>query len=51
MTKNVKEEDIYNFEQKFKKYETIINAMSAEERTDPDIVAAQGEPMYMSGYI
>ena len=38
----MKEEDIYNLEQKFKKYESIIEAMNDEERTQPELVTTLG---------
>ena len=38
----MKEEDIYNLEQKFKKYESIIGAMSEEERVQPELVSTLG---------
>ena len=41
MSRNFKDEDIYLLEQKFKKYEEIIGAMSAVERLQPDLVATQ----------
>lgn len=42
MARNFKEEDIYQLEQKFKRCEAIIAAMSPEERAQPDLVAAMG---------
>ena len=42
MASKIKDEDIYNLEQKFKKYEQIIDAMTPEERSTPDLVAAMG---------
>jgi signal recognition particle subunit SRP54 len=42
MSRNFKEEDIYQLEQKFKRCEAIIAAMTPEERSQPDLVAAQG---------
>lgn len=41
VTKGVSDEQVYELEQKFKRYETIINAMTPEERSLPDLIAAQ----------
>ena len=41
LARGLQEEQIYEMEQKFKRYEIIVGAMTVEERAQPDLIAAQ----------
>jgi signal recognition particle subunit SRP54 len=42
MAGKISDDQIFEAEKKMKKYETIIGAMSEEERSDPDLITRTG---------
>jgi signal recognition particle subunit SRP54 len=41
LSRGLKDEEIYQVEQKFKRYESIISTMTPEERSNPELVSAE----------